>query len=123
VSAAAEPGGPDGARRVAWTDLPREDVLPGITRQVIHGARQTLVRYLYAPGAVFPLHAHPQEQITLVVRGRIAFDVAGTRLELGPGEVAVIPGGLPHGAAVLGDEPVETFNALSPRRDAGLVKL
>jgi quercetin dioxygenase-like cupin family protein len=77
-----------------------------------------MVRYLYAPGAVFPIHAHPQEQITLVIRGRIRFDLGGESVELGPGEVAILPGGMPHGAEVVGDEEVETYNALSPRREA-----
>jgi quercetin dioxygenase-like cupin family protein len=37
-------------------------------------------------------------------------------VELGPGGVAVIPANIPHGAVVVGDETVETYNALSPRR-------
>jgi quercetin dioxygenase-like cupin family protein len=100
----------------AWIDIPAESVFPGITRQVVHGDRQTMVRYVYAPGSVFPIHAHPEEQVTVVVSGRIAFDVDGQRVELGPGEVAVIPPNVPHGANVVGEEIVETFNALSPRR-------
>ncbi|ACZ40594.1 cupin domain-containing protein [Sphaerobacter thermophilus] len=104
-------------RAVAWDDIPDEEVYPGITRQVIHGERQTLVRYVYQPGSVFPQHHHPQEQVTAVLSGRIEFDVAGTRRVFGPGEVAVIPGDVPHGAQVVGDEVVETLNALSPRRD------
>lgn len=103
--------------RIAWDALPAEEVLPGVTRQVVQGEKQTMVRYVYAPGAVFPVHHHPQEQVTVVVSGRIAFDVAGVEYQLGPGEVAVIPSGVPHGARVLGDTVVETFNALSPRRD------
>jgi quercetin dioxygenase-like cupin family protein len=105
--------------RVAWDDVPSEVVLPGVERQTVQGERQTLVRYRYAPGSVFPVHAHPEEQVTAVLSGRIVFDVAGERHEVGPGEVVVIPGGVPHGAAVAGDEPVETLNALSPRRAAG----
>ena len=99
-----------------WSETPSEEVLPGITRQVVNGRNQTLVRYVYSPGSVFPVHSHPQEQITIVISGRIAFDLDGSRVELGPGEVAVIPPGLPHGAEVIGTETVETFNTLSPRR-------
>ena len=110
---------PERAWSAAWTSVPAEEVLPGITRQTVHGVRQSLVRYVYAPGAIFPRHAHPEEQITIVVRGRLAFDIAGQQLELGPGEVAIIPGGLPHAAAVVGTGPVETLNALSPRRELG----
>ena len=106
-------------RVFAWADLPTEEVLPGVERQTVHGERQSLVRYRYAPGAIFPVHQHPEEQVTVVLSGRIAFEVDGERREVGPGEVVVIPGGVPHGAAVAGDEPVETLNALSPRRASG----
>lgn len=105
-----------GVQIIAWDTVSTEIVLPGIERQTVHGERQTLVRYRYAPGSVFPSHAHPEEQITMVLRGRIAFDVAGERLVLGPGKLAIIPGGVAHGAAVVGDEAVETLNTLSPRR-------
>ena len=105
------------AQSFHWDDLPPESVLPGIQRRVIHGKQQSMVQYLYAPGSVFPRHAHPQEQVTLVIRGRIRFDLDGVPVELGPGDVAIIPAGMPHGAEVLGDEQVETFNALAPRRD------
>jgi quercetin dioxygenase-like cupin family protein len=107
-----------GARAVDWGELEPEPVLPGITRQVVHGERQTMVRYVYAPGSDFPVHAHPEEQITVVVSGRIAFEIDGSRVELGAGQVAVIPPNVPHGAEVIGNETVETFNALSPRRNA-----
>jgi quercetin dioxygenase-like cupin family protein len=101
----------------AWSDLQVEDVYPGITRQVVNGQRQTMVRYGYEPGSVFPVHSHAQEQITVVISGTIAFTIAGQEQILEAGQVAVIPGGVEHGARVMGNEPVETFNALSPRRD------
>ena len=103
---------------VAWSDVAEVTVLPGITRQTVHGERQSMVRYVYQPGTVFPVHHHAEEQITVVVRGRIEFEVAGRRFTLGPGDVAVIPANVPHGARVAGDEAVETFNALAPRRTA-----
>jgi quercetin dioxygenase-like cupin family protein len=114
-----ERAGDSSATVAAWAALPVEEVLPGVERQTVQGERQTLVRYRYAPGSVFPVHQHPEEQITAVLSGRIAFEVGGERREVGPGEVVVIPGDLPHGATVVGDEPVETLNALSPRRTAG----
>jgi len=102
---------------IDWSSLPEETVTPGVTRQVVHGAHQTLVRYRYLPGSVFPVHAHAQEQITVVLSGRIRFDIAGSAADVGPGEVIVIPGNVPHGAITIGDQPVETLNVLSPRRE------
>jgi quercetin dioxygenase-like cupin family protein len=103
---------------VRWADVPTETVFPGIERQTLQGERQTLVRYVYQPGAVFPTHQHPEEQVTVVISGRIRFDVAGETVELGSGEAAVIPANVPHGAVVVGSDVVETFNSLSPRRTA-----
>lgn len=108
----------DEARVTNWAAVAAEEVFPGITRQTVDGERSTLVRYVYAPGSVYPRHSHPQEQITAVLRGRIAFEVGGEERTLGPGDVAVIPGGVPHGAAPVGSETVETLNVLSPRRTA-----
>ena len=102
---------------MAWNDLDCEEVYPGITRQIVNGARQTIVRYLYQPGSVFPVHSHPQEQVTVVISGTIVFTVAGQELMLTGGHVAVIPAGVEHCASVVGAESVETFNALSPRRE------
>jgi len=103
---------------VSWDDVVPEIVSPGIERRTVHGTRQTLVRYRYAPGTVFPSHSHPEEQITVVLTGTITFEIAGERYPLGPGQVAVIPGGVAHGAAVAGNEAVDTLNTLSPRREA-----
>lgn len=104
------------ARIVAWTASAGELVQPGISRQVIHGEEQTVVRYRYEPGAVFPRHSHPQEQVTIVLQGEIEFDLDGELVRLGPGEIVLIPRNMPHGARVLGQVRVETINTLSPKR-------
>jgi quercetin dioxygenase-like cupin family protein len=100
-----------------WTNAPTSEVYPGISRQSIDGEKQTLVRYVYQPGAVFPIHSHVQEQITTVLTGEIEFTVDGVPTVFRAGDVAVIPSLVPHGARVIGTVAVETFNALSPRRE------
>lgn len=100
-----------------WKDLPEEEVYPGIFRQTVSGDKQTMVRYRYAPGSVFPMHSHPQEQITIIISGTITFTVGGEVVTLTSGQAAIIPSGVEHGATVEGDSWVETFNAMSPRRD------
>lgn len=102
---------------ISWSSIPATEVYPGIARQTVNAERQTMVRYVYQPGAVFPEHQHPEEQITIVLSGHIEFTVAGETIPLGAGQAAIIPAGTPHGARVIGDQVVETFNALSPRRD------
>lgn len=104
-------------QRIDWSEIPADEVYPGIRRQVLQGVRQTIVRYLYAPDSAFPIHSHPQEQVTLVIAGEIEFTVDGRSLTLRAGQAAIIPANIPHGARVIGPTTVETFNALSPRRD------
>jgi quercetin dioxygenase-like cupin family protein len=102
---------------ISWSDIPATEVYPGISRQILNGDRQTMVRYVYQPGSIFPEHHHPEEQVTVVISGQIEFTVAGEAEVLASGQAAVIPPDVPHGARVIGDEPVETFNSMSPRRE------
>ncbi|MDW7982569.1 MAG: cupin domain-containing protein [Thermomicrobium sp.] len=101
-----------------WEAVAVEYPQPGVVRQTVHGIHQTVVRYRYAPGSVFPVHAHPEEQVTVVLRGRLALEVEGTELLCEAGDVVVIGSGVPHGARVVGDEEVETLNTFVPRREA-----
>lgn len=101
---------------IDWSAIPVEHPLAGITRQTIHGENQTLVRYVYQPGSVFPVHQHPEEQITIILGGSIDFTVDGAPLTLSAGDVALIPANVPHGATVTGREIVETLNTMAPRR-------
>ena len=47
---------------------------------------------------------HPEEQITIIHSGHIRFTVDGEVVEMRTGDVAVIPGGVPHGAVVIGGQ-------------------
>jgi unsaturated pyranuronate lyase len=102
---------------ISWSHIPASEVYPGISRQILNGDRQTMVRYVYQPGSVFPEHHHPEEQVTVVISGQIEFTVAGETAVLTGGQAAVIPANVAHGARVIGDDPVETFNSMSPRRE------
>lgn len=75
-----------------------------------------MIRYVYQPGSVFPVHQHPEEQITIILSGSIDFTVDGALLTLAAGQCALIPGNTPHGASVSGSGIVETLNTMSPRR-------
>lgn len=93
-----------------WSEIPAEEVFPGITRQAITGHEGTLVRYTYFPGCQFPTHSHPESQITVIHSGEIEFDIDGQRQTLRAGQIATIPGNVPHGARVTADEVVVTDN-------------
>jgi quercetin dioxygenase-like cupin family protein len=98
---------------LSWNDIEATEVFPGIVRQAIVTVESTIVRYTYYPGCVFPVHQHPEEQVTIVHSGEIEFEVNGTAVILSAGQIAVIPGGIPHGARVTGEEVVITDNFIA----------
>ena len=102
-----------GPRVVAWDDVPSTEVFVGIFRQAVVSTDATIVRYVYHPGCVFPEHRHPESQITVVHSGEIEFTVGGAPVTLRAGQVALIPGGMPHGARVITSEIVVTDNYIA----------
>lgn len=61
----------------------------------------------------FERHSHESEQITLVLEGKLFFDVAERTVCVKEGEVIAIPSGVPH-AVVTQDRSVKAIDAWSP---------
>src|SRR6476646_7272097 len=71
-----------------------------------------IAKYVYEPGTVFPDHTHGVDKIDAVVSGRFRLVVSGHMAVLGPGDWVAIPRGCVHNAAVMGDEPVVSLDAI-----------
>ncbi len=97
-----------------WADLPEEALTAAIRRRFISGDRVTVAQFRLARGGVVPRHAHDNEQISLVIDGRLRFDFDGRSVEVGPGEALQIPGSVPHEVEVLDDAFV--IDVFSPVR-------
>ena len=74
------------------------------------------VRVAHAQGT-FPRHSHPDtDEFFLVLRGRLTIRLDDGDVELGPGQVYVVPRGVPHqpvsteGADIVLVEPSATVN-------------
>jgi len=76
-----------------------------------------MIVYSYAPGSVFESHSHPEEQLSIGVKGHLVFTVGKRMIEFGPGSVAHIPGGIPHGAVNTGSEEAVTYNIYTPPKE------
>jgi quercetin dioxygenase-like cupin family protein len=87
---------PPGSTR---TDLQRHDLsVPG--REVLQA------RVDFAPGASFPAHRHPGEEIIYVLEGTLEYEVEGQPpVVLEAGDVLFVPTGAFHSARNLGDTP------------------
>ena len=91
--------------------------IPGFYGRFVHMEGFTLAYWEVKEGAILPEHSHENEQITQVIRGRMRFRMGENgeqEIELGPGDVVVIPAFVPHEALAIGD--VEEMDLWAPRR-------
>ncbi|MEI6106300.1 MAG: cupin domain-containing protein [Opitutae bacterium] len=96
--------------------LPAKAILGGaIQGHYAHLDRLTIGEVELPADAVLPLHAHPHEQITYVLSGRLQFTVGHETAVLGAGMVVLIPGGVSHGAKVL--TTARVIDVFTPVRD------
>jgi quercetin dioxygenase-like cupin family protein len=87
-----------------WDQLEFSEVRPGIFGATIDTEQLTATVYRYEPGCVWEEHGHPQDQVTFIAEGGpIDFVVDGDLVRLSAGELALIPGGVPHSASVAAD--------------------
>jgi quercetin dioxygenase-like cupin family protein len=93
----------DHPRKIDWEKEEFAEVRPAIFGATVHTPQLTATLYRYGAGSSWEEHSHPQDQITSVVSGEIDFVVAGEPVRLGPGEMAMLPGGVPHSATVPAD--------------------
>ena len=61
------------SQSISWDDVPKEQFIPGVTRQVALGEKVMLGRILFDKGAKVPTHKHESEQITHVLSGKLLF--------------------------------------------------
>lgn len=109
----------DRAVHYRWDEVLREELSPLIGRRLITGSGMMIAHVYLARGAIVPMHAHENEQITYILEGRLRFTFGsddGEVVEIGAGEVLTIPPHLPHAAEALEDTlDVDVFTP--PRED------
>ncbi len=110
----------DDAQLFTWSELPPEQLNPLLTRQFITGAQAMVSRIMLAKDCLVPEHAHPNEQISLILSGALEFTFPGPdrsyrKLIARAGQIVVIPGHVPHSAHAL--EDTENIDLFAPPRE------
>jgi quercetin dioxygenase-like cupin family protein len=104
----------------AWHDVvrdlePNPSLPAGMSRRSIVGDGAMLCMHEAFPGLACAPHQHEAEQFSIVLAGRMRFVIGDEARVLGPGEVAHIPGGVPHSIESL-DDYVQVLDVFAPRR-------
>lgn len=98
-------------------ELASLEAASGVVLQPLFGEKLMVSYVTFAPHSVAPVHQHPQEQITVVLKGHLEFEVGNQKKLLGPGDAVTIPRNVPHGAVAL-DEVCICIDAFAPPREA-----
>jgi quercetin dioxygenase-like cupin family protein len=96
TEARGEPAGP--GRYVSIGSIDAAEFVPGLGFRPVLGQRAMANFVDFAPGVEAPRHVHEEEQIVIVLEGEFTFDLDGDVRVMRPGDVAVVPAWVPHGA-------------------------
>jgi quercetin dioxygenase-like cupin family protein len=102
--------------KAEWSEIPSEEVRPGVTRRGFGTKDCLLVMNYCEPGMELKPHSHDFDQIALFTQGRALYTVGDVRHEVGPGSVLLIPAGEVHYIEPLGDEVVHNLDVFAPAR-------
>jgi quercetin dioxygenase-like cupin family protein len=96
----------------------------GVIGRAIVGENATLAAIELEPNTVVPEHSHVNEQMGILLSGRLTFRIGDERKALEPGATWVIPANVPHDVEV-GPEGAWLVELFAPRRDdwGGLERL
>ena len=105
-------------KKIRLAATPAEKLNAVVRRKVARGDQLELIEYTYEKGARFALHAHPAEQLTIVLKGGLVFvQPHAEEITLAEGEALFVPANTPHGAFVPeGIEKTVTYNVFTPVR-------
>jgi unsaturated pyranuronate lyase len=97
-------------------DIPPRELAPGVVAKIASGEKVMLSLVTLAPNAVVPEHAHPHEQMGMLVSGTMELTIAGEARTLSGNAIFLVPGDVSHKAAA-GPQGATTLEAFSPPRE------
>ena len=100
---------------VDLSTLKEKEIVPGFHGKFAHTENMTASFWRIEKGAELPEHAHPQEQISVVVAGKFEMTLDGEKRQLEKGKVALIPANVKHSGRALTD--CEIMDVFYPLRE------
>ena len=91
-------------------------IFPGVDIYTKAGKEMMLSYVEFEPGAIVEAHAHPHEQVGMVLEGRAHFFVGDEDRILSRGDMYTIPGGVTHRVVAL-EEGTVALDIFHPIRD------
>lgn len=112
------------ATPLTWSKIAEDNPIALLARRTLQGEKVLVARVKLAKGCHVALHTHHNEQIALVLSGRVRWTLGAENsperreLEMGGEEVLILPSQFPHGVDAL--EDTEIIDILSPPGPMGV---
>ena len=110
------PGSDPGRYFVRADPAAARELRPGVALRAVAGDALMLSVVTFEPGAEVPDHAHPHEQMGIMLSGRLEFTIASRNEVLEVGDIWRIPSNVPHRARALGG-PAVALDVFHPVRE------
>lgn len=94
---------------------PTLDRSPGISAQTMWGENMLLSYVTLQPNATICTHHHPEEQISVILRGEVTITIGGETRTLKSGDIYVVPGNVEH-TGFAGQDGALLVDVFSPIR-------
>ena len=104
---------------IDWKNLPAaQGMRHGSMRQAICGELMSAVRVTTSPDSEFDgkMHTHDNEQILVMVSGRITLRIEDETFDAKPGDLVFFPPGKRHAAVAVGGEGAVYYELFAPAR-------
>lgn len=103
-----------------WEDLPKDVPMDKLDRRRIIGERFMVSDVFLHAGCIVPSHSHENEQMAMVMSGRVKFGLGegddSREQTLGAGEVLHLPANVAHSAEALEDTRIlDIFSPVSEK--------
>src|SRR6185436_20464349 len=92
-----------GITHTRWASVTSEALTPHVDRRYINTGRVTLAQFDLKQGGIVPRHAHENEQITTVLKGKLRFVLDDGEMVVGSGETIRLDPWVAHQVEVLED--------------------
>ncbi len=108
---------------ISLDSIPDNEIFPDFTAKIIHSETKnlTLVYVTVKAGTILPAHAHPQEQITNVLAGKLEITLGDETQILQPGMIGTIPP--KHGTPRPGPHRLLYSGCIPPHADVFVIKV
>ena len=89
--------------KYSWDKVKKEKLSETFYRQMVYGEKVMVAQLDIRKGSVVPEHMHENEQITWIMKGKLHFKIDGKEMDVGQGEIVIIPPNIKHEAIALED--------------------